>query len=124
MDESPGDRVDGAAVAARLKVERDRTVELITDLKLELVAIAESTAAGPDDEHDAEGSTVAYERARVQALLAHAERAAAGLEAASRRASPGAGEVARCERCQDPIPLERLIALPATRICVACASLR
>jgi DnaK suppressor protein len=111
--------IDGRV--AVLTAQQDRSIALIRDLKEELAAIAESTAAGPDDEHDAEGSTVAYERARVQALLALAEHTASELAAAAEQATSGA--VAICERCQIPIPLERLVALPTTRICVACARL-
>ena len=86
------------SIEARLGAERDRTDALIIDLKLELAAIAESTAAGPDDEHDAEGSTVAYERARVQALLALAERRAGQLEEARRGSPSRAPQVIR-PRC-------------------------
>jgi DnaK suppressor protein len=93
-----------------------RLAAVIGDLRDELESIAESTAAGPDDEHDAEGSTIAYERARIQALLAHAERAAAQIEAAE-----GYRGRRRCQRCGQPIPEERLLALPATATCVACA---
>jgi DnaK suppressor protein len=107
---------------ARLRSEGARTEALICDLRHELASIAESTAAGPDDEHDAEGSTVAYERARVQALLAHAERTAAEIAAAIDRVSLGPSDALRCERCASVIPAERLVALPATRICVACAT--
>ncbi len=109
---------------AGLAAERERLAAVIGDLRDELAAIAESTAAGPDDEHDAEGSTLAYERARVQALLAHAERAARQIEAA---AASGPGTAGGddvwpcCARCGQPIAEERLVALPATRICVACA---
>ncbi|MDQ6614969.1 MAG: TraR/DksA C4-type zinc finger protein [Actinomycetota bacterium] len=111
----------GSPIQVQLAAERARAETLISDLKLELAAIAESTAAGPDDEHDAEGSTVGYERARVQALLAHAERAAAEIAAAAERAETGDGTL-RCQRCHFPIPFERLIALPATRTCVTCAA--
>jgi DnaK suppressor protein len=109
------------ALVARLDSDRDRAKALIGDLRLELAAIAESTAAGPDDEHDAEGSTVAYERARVQALLARAEHAAAELEAAAHRVDAGE-PVLSCARCQATIPIERLIAVPTTRTCVRCAA--
>ena len=88
----------------------------------ELAAIAESTAAGPDDEHDAEGSTVGYERARVQGLLERARRALAELEVAAQRVPSGA--YLRCERCGGQIRAERLAALPATRTCVHCAAIR
>ncbi len=102
---------------AELRAERERTEALISDLKLELAGIYQATADGPDDEHDAEGSTVGYERARVQALLAHLERSMAGLEAAG-RATPDQP----CEQCGAPIGIERLAALPATRTCIVCAA--
>jgi RNA polymerase-binding transcription factor DksA len=117
---------DGAdGLAARLQSEGARIEALIRDLRHELASIAESTAAGPDDEHDAEGSTVAYERARVQALLAHAVRVAADIASARERMSldeAGVDGVLRCEHCGAAIPAERRIALPATRVCVACAA--
>ena len=116
---------ESLAVEAQLQAELDRAQELIRDLRQELAAIAESTAAVPDDEHDAEGSTVAYERARVQALLNHTRQAAAALEAASRRlADAGGPGAADCEQCGRPIGTERLVALPATRVCVSCAAAR
>lgn len=110
------------SLESRLRSEGDRTEALIRDLRHELASIAESTAAGPDDEHDAEGSTVAYERARVQALLAHAERAAADIAAAADRVCLEPGGAGTCERCGSAIPAERLLALPTTCICVASAS--
>ncbi|MDQ1368139.1 MAG: DnaK suppressor protein [Acidimicrobiaceae bacterium] len=116
-DDETHDRLE-----ARLRSEGDRTEALIGDLRHELASIAESTAAGPDDEHDAEGSTVAYERARVQALLAHAERTAAEIAAAVERVSLAPSGALVCERCGSVIPAERLVALPTTRICVACAT--
>ncbi len=96
-----------------------RTASAIADLEVELGAIAESTAAGPDDEHDAEGSTVGYERARVSSLLDLARRHLADLEAAGERSRNGI--VVRCEACGTSVPAERLAALPATRRCVGCA---
>ena len=75
--------------------------------------------ANADDEHDPEGSTVAFERAQVIALISEAE---------SRLAAPGAGSgtaghrsaTPSAERCRCEIPLERLMARPATSICVDC----
>jgi DnaK suppressor protein len=91
------------------------------DLRRELEAIAESTGRVPDDEHDAEGSTIGFERARVMALLAFSERRVADLEAAERRVR--AGVYQRCEMCGGDIGVERLEALPGTRVCVGCANL-
>ena len=92
---------------------------VIADLEVELDAIAAATAEGPDDEHDAEGSTVGYERARVEGLLARARRDLAGVEVASARVSSGTYGV--CTGCGGAIGGERLAALPATEVCVTCA---
>jgi DnaK suppressor protein len=100
--------------------EVERTGRLVADLRTELAGIAESTAGGPDDEHDAEGSTVGYERARVTGLL---ERALLRLEElAAASAAVAAGTYGCCERCGGAIGAERQEALPATRCCVGCAS--
>jgi DnaK suppressor protein len=124
VTETPGTAVpsnvaDGEGLEQALRDERARADALIQDLLLELAAIAESTAAIPDDEHDAEGSTVGYERARVQALLAHAQRTSAELDSAAQRVTNDT--YARCSLCGSEIPAERLAALPATRSCVRCA---
>lgn len=91
----------------------------VADLAREQAALEASTAEGPDDEHDAEGSTVGYERARVSALLARSRAAVAALEAASARVDDGS--YGRCAGCGAPVGDERLAALPSTTRCVACA---
>lgn len=93
----------------------------VADLEEELAAVEEATAAGPDDEHDAEGSTVGYERARVAGLLGAARGAVAALTAARERRSAGIAET--CDGCGQAIDPRRLDALPATRLCVDCAEL-
>ncbi|MDQ1446672.1 MAG: DnaK suppressor protein [Acidimicrobiaceae bacterium] len=82
-----------------------------------IVAAAQDVAM--DDEHDPDGSTVGFERARVGALLDQARRRLAALDQALGRAH--AGRYGRCEECGVPIPPERLAALPETVRCVACA---
>lgn len=72
-----------------------------------------------DDEHDSEGSTIGFERARVAGLIRRADTRIAELEAAAARLS--AGTYGRCHRCGRPIGAERLAALPSTRLCVDCA---
>jgi DnaK suppressor protein len=91
----------------------------VADLRRELDGIVDATGLVPDDEHDAEGSTIGFERARVAALLARSERRVADLEAALVRLL--AGSYPDCERCGGEIGAERLEALPATTICVSCA---
>jgi DnaK suppressor protein len=107
-----GDRVD-------VELELLEARAAVADLRRDLAAIAESTVLVPDDEHDAEGSTIGFERARVSSLLAGGERRIAGLEEALERIR--AGIYHRCDRCGADIGRERLEALPATRVCVGCA---
>ena len=82
----------------------------------------DSEDANGDDEHDPEGPTLAFERARVAALLAVAESHLEDLDTAS--AKLAAGTYARCEVCGGQIPRARLEALPAARTCVDCATAR
>ncbi|MGD0310861.1 MAG: TraR/DksA C4-type zinc finger protein [Acidimicrobiales bacterium] len=90
-------------------------------MKVELEGLAaDSGDANGDDEHDPEGSTLAYERAQVAALLAEAECNLGDLDTASARLKAGTYSV--CEACGEKIALERLEALPAARRCIGCAS--
>ena len=115
---SPGVK-DPVETRRRLTAGRRECADLVEDLRRELDAVAESTSATPDDEHDAEGSTVGYERARVGALLAAAERHLLDYDAAVERLADGGYGV--CARCGGPIGAERLSALPTAMTCVACA---
>ncbi len=99
---------------------RNEATSLVEELREELMAIAESTRANPDDEHDVEGSTVAFERARVTGLLRMAELALHQIDDALDRCR--AKTYGRCEGCGARIAAERLAALPAATRCRACAT--
>ena len=74
----------------------------------------------PDDEHDAEGSTVGFEAThRERAARSRAARLSE-LDAALEQ--PDAGGLRACEECGLAIPPERLAALPETRRCAACSA--
>lgn len=75
--------------------------------------------ANVDDEHDPEGTTIAFERSQVDALAHRAHDALAEISAALARLDDGSYGV--CERCGEPIPIERLRARPTARRCVGCA---
>jgi DnaK suppressor protein len=110
-----------AAPRAHLRAERDRVARLEADLADELAGIMTSAAGDlPDDEHDVEGSSIGFERARVTALLRATRQRRAELEAALARAEGGA-EV-RCRGCGGPIGAERLLALPGITTCVVCSA--
>ena len=109
-----------SAVRDVLNAERGATLARIRALQADLDAIVDaSTDSNADDEHDPEGSTIAYERAQVAALLARAQSNVRDLDVALDRLS--AGEYAVCERCHSQISAERLTALPAGRTCFDCA---
>jgi RNA polymerase-binding transcription factor DksA len=100
--------------------ERQRTVAQIAGLQrtyTDIVEAAELTST--DDEHDPDGSTIAYERAQVWALLRQAREDLGALDEALARIDDGT--VVTCDGCGGAIALERLLALPNTRRCIRCA---
>ncbi len=82
--------------------------------------VTSQTDSNLDDEHDPEGSTVAFERAQVAALLTEAQAYLGELDRALARLASGTYE--ECERCGQQISSERLSARPATRLCIRCAA--
>ena len=105
-----------ALANARAVAER-----LVADLRAELDGIvAAQEADPPDDEHDVEGSSVGFERARVTALLTTAESNLLELRAADERLA--AGDYGRCQVCGQAIGDDRLVAMPTTRRCVTCSA--
>ena len=102
-----------------LRAELARARAGLADLEAEYAALVDHENVALDDEHDSEGSTVGFERARVAGLLARSRRQVADLEDASRRAEAGA--YGYCSSCGSEIGTERLAALPATHLCIRCA---
>lgn len=104
-----------------LRHERSEAARTVEHLEAELGGIvAQQVDVAPDDEHDAEGSTIGFERARVTALLAHARQVLADVERAQARMD--AGTYGHCATCGKPIPDERLAARPTATACWACAA--
>ena len=82
-----------------------------------MVESADSTNI--DDEHDPEGTTLAFERAQVIGFLARAQRQLEALDAAEARVE--AGTFGTCEQCGADIGAERLEAIFTAQRCVSCA---
>ncbi|MFI1471861.1 TraR/DksA family transcriptional regulator [Streptomyces wuyuanensis] len=119
--EEPPLPAERQAARERLAADRAGTSELIAALSREYEGIVEANAlVAVDDEHDPEGSSTAFERAHVAALLAQARDHMADLDTALERLERGT--YGRCERCGEPIPAERLQARPAAATCVRCAA--
>ena len=112
---------DRHALRSLLGAERERTLRQIAALEREFNSIVEAAAdVATDDEHDPEGTTIAFERAQVAALADHARVRLADLEQALERLD--AGVYGTCESCGRPIPPERLAARPTARTCVGCSA--
>ncbi|SFH25078.1 RNA polymerase-binding transcription factor DksA [Actinopolymorpha cephalotaxi] len=112
---------DLAELRALVEEDRERTAGRLAFLTRDLTGIVESAAlVATDDEHDPEGSSTAFERAHVQALLDQTHEHLRQLDLALDRMA--AGTYGRCERCGRPIPVERLRIRPATTTCVTCAA--
>jgi DnaK suppressor protein len=113
------DGVDEAAARDLLAALRAETLARIEAMTADFESIVSASAdANADDEHDPEGSTIAFERAQVAALREQARTQLIELDRAGLRLEDGT--YGRCERCGQDIAPERLAARPATRTCVRC----
>lgn len=122
MSDSSSDAPLPATESARerLLAQRDSAYAQIAALSRDFDTIVEANAlVAVDDEHDPEGSSTAFERAHVAAMLAQAREHLADLERALERLERGG--YGRCEGCGEPIPAERLEVRPAASTCVSCA---
>ncbi|MCU7731044.1 TraR/DksA C4-type zinc finger protein [Actinoplanes sp. KI2] len=107
------------ATRAQLQRLRSAVADELSGLEADLHAVFEASQdSNADDEHDPEGSTIAYERAQLTAVLAATRRRLADLDEALTRLESGAYGI--CERCGLPIPADRLAIRPFARTCVTC----
>src|SRR4051794_30777017 len=99
---------------ARLERERQKTVDRLVSLTGDFdEVVAASRDSNADDEHDPEGSTIAFERSQLGALVEQARRHLTEIDAAVGRVAAGTHKT--CERCGQPISDERLRARPVAR---------
>lgn len=112
-----------AEARERLRAERRETEQRLAGLTGSFTDIVDaSEASNADDEHDPEGSTIAFERSQVGALISQAQAHLAELDAAEARLAAGTYGV--CESCGGQIAPARLEVRPVARECIACAGRR
>jgi len=112
---------DRSGALARLEARRAATLSRLEDLHADFSGlVAASAGSNADDEHDPEGSTVAFERSQLAALVTQAERLLEDIDAARTRLAQG--RYGTCESCGGPIAPARLEARPVARTCLPCAS--
>lgn len=112
--------VDADTARAALVAERDASSQLLASLTRDFDGIVEASAdSNADDEHDPEGSTIAFERSQVSTMVEQVRGRLDEIDAALERVRTGSYGV--CERCGAPIPDGRLEARPVARLCVPCS---
>lgn len=110
-------------VIARLAGEHEATRSRLDALEADFDDITTASVdSNADDEHDPEGSTIAFERSQVSALIGQARRHLAELDAARSRLV--AGTYGQCETCGQPVGAARLEARSIARTCIGCANRR
>jgi len=113
--------MDLAHARSLLDQERRAAQTLLATLTRDFTGIVDASAdSNADDEHDPEGSTIAFERSQVGALIEQAKQRLTEIEAARDRVDDGT--YGQCEVCGRPIPDRRLEARPVARTCVGCAA--
>jgi DnaK suppressor protein len=103
--------------------ERETYTRQATTLRAEAEQLAAEREPGDVqfDEESGEGDTMNVERERDLALSAQALAAVDEIDRAL--AKIDAGTYGVCEKCGEPIPKERLKALPYAALCVKCKSM-
>ncbi|GAB3034205.1 hypothetical protein GCM10011376_20810 [Nocardioides flavus (ex Wang et al. 2016)] len=105
----------------RLAAEREQLQQRLASLTGDYDAVvAASLDTNADDEHDPEGTTIAFERSQIGALVKQVRDHLAEVDAALQRVDAGTYGV--CEGCGAAIGPDRLEALPAARLCIRCAA--
>jgi DnaK suppressor protein len=92
----------------------------VSKLEFDHARLIEATReSNADDEHDPEGTTIAFEREQLTAILDRARQT--GLDLQRALTDLDRGDYGRCERCGQQIDPARLEVRPQTRLCIACA---
>ena len=106
---------------ALLIAEQEETVQLMATLGADISSlVAARQDSNNDDEHDPEGSTLAFERSQTDALLTQSTQRLAEIAAALERLDDGT--YGTCVRCGKPIAVARLEARPYAPTCISCAA--
>lgn len=117
LDDSSG----ATGIRDVLLVMRDEALADKAALRSDVAGLdAAITDSNSDDEHDPEGATLAFERSFTQTLGEAAQVRLQEVESALARVD--SGSYGRCEKCSEPIPIERLEARPTATTCLGCVT--
>ena len=112
---------DELSILTRLEAERVRILAQLAGLRRGFQETVDAFVdSNADDEHDPEGSTIAFERSQLTTLIRQAERHLDDIEEARIRVA--SGRYGLCETCGQPVSAARLDARPVARTCIECAA--
>jgi DnaK suppressor protein len=104
-----------------LEEERERKTALLPALRADIASASSARLdSNVDDEHDPEGSTIAFELSQASALLKQSSAGLVQVEAALARIADGT--YGTCAACGKAIAEGRLEARPWTQFCIEHAS--
>lgn len=113
--------VDAERFRVLLEDERNRKLELLKALRSDITSVSLARQdSNVDDEHDPEGSTIAFELSQASALMGQSRAGLEQIEEALTRIANGT--YGQCATCGLTIPEGRLEARPWTPFCVQHAS--
>lgn len=113
--------VDAERFRVLLEEERNRKLELLKALRSDITSVSLARQdSNVDDEHDPEGSTIAFELSQASALMGQSRVGLEQIDEALARIADGS--YGRCAICGVTIPEGRLEARPWTPFCVDHAS--
>ncbi|MBT2586431.1 TraR/DksA C4-type zinc finger protein [Arthrobacter sp. ISL-95] len=113
--------VDAERFRVLLEDERNRKLELLKALRSDITSVSLARQdSNVDDEHDPEGSTIAFELSQASALMGQSRVGLEQIEEALARIADGTYGL--CAMCGVAIPEGRLEARPWTPFCVQHAS--
>lgn len=117
------DPMDSDIARRSLESARAETTGLIDQMSARLASVVDAAAEETaDDEHDPEGSTLAFERGQLVAQIERSQARVIEIDIALERIALGTYGI--CERCGSQIGPDRLDVLPAARLCITCANTR
>lgn len=109
--------MDTESARTRLDEERDRLTKTLADLEEQSDAQKESLQElSVYDQHPGDIGTETFEMEKDASIIESVRAALEDVDAATSRLE--AGTYGKCQRCGEPIPDDRLEAMPAARYCV------
>lgn len=112
--------MDRGDLLRELERARDEVAGRVAEFEENVASIVRARGDDTDDEHDPDGTTLAWERALHAGTVDAARAHLAEIDAAIARLRGGWDGA--CEGCGRPIAWERLAVRPSASSCVDCAS--